>query len=377
MKSVGIITIHNCKSFGACLQTFSLYKYIEELGYKCEVIDLRRKEHADFKYSRKYKPYYRDESYIVPLKRFIKGLVFPSYKKVEDTSNPNFERFYGQIKLSQRYYSIDELYVSPPIYDIYLTGSDQVWNPYQPYCVEPYFLTFAPKGKKRTSFAASIGVETVEKKVLKDFKKWLQDYDFITVREKEAKQLLSSVTDKPIEVVSDPTFLLDVSTWLSLCESPLINKPYTLLFALSFQHELLDFVVKLHENSNMTLVIIGANQPDVVGNNIVQMRDAGPIEFLSLIHDASMVYTDSFHGTVFSLILGVESFYTFIAKGNKRGSRITNLLSKFGLTSRLLKIEKEYSLDELLTNKVNREKVLNVISDVQKHDRKIISKILE
>lgn len=376
MKKVGIITIHNCKSFGACLQTYGLYQYIVSLGHACEIIDLRRKEHADFKSSKKYKPYYRDESYIVPIKRFVKGLLFPS-SKIEDTSLPNFERFYNRIKLSRRFYSVDELYANPPIYDVYVTGSDQVWNPYQPYCIEPYFLTFAPKGKKRVSFAASIGVESVEEKVFKDYKKWLVDYDVITVREKEARNLLSSVTHKPIQIVSDPTFLLDVSTWISLCERPTIEKPYILLFALSFQHELLDYVVKLHAGSDMTLVIIGANQPEVSGKNIVQMRDAGPIDFLSLIHGASMVYTDSFHGTVFSLILGVKSFYTFIAKGNKRGSRITNLLERFGLPDRLLQISDKISLSESLTNVVDREMVLNIIGDIQKQDREVVSKLLE
>lgn len=376
MKKIGIITIHNCKSFGACLQTYALYRHIKNVGYECEVIDLRRKEQSDFIKSRKYKPYYKDESVIVTIKRFIKKRLFPTTME-KDLSARNFKRFNDLVKLSTTYRKIDELYNTPPIYDIYVTGSDQVWNPYQPYCIEPYFLTFAPRGKRKISFAASIGVVQLEKKVLKDYKKWLSDYNSISVREAEAKKLLQPLTDKHIDVVSDPTFLLDVSSWKSLCETVNVSQPYILLFSLSFRHELLNFVLKFHKGCKMPLVILGANQPDISQDNVIQIRDAGPYEFLSYINNAEIVFTDSFHGTVFSLILGVKYFYTYISKDNKRGSRIVELLSRFNLNDHLLDIDNSEGFDHLLNLSVDRKYVLGVISKIQIHDKHILQKMMQ
>lgn len=128
-------------------------------------------------------------------------------------SKCKFDEFNKGLNLSRPYWGIDELYATPPCYDIYMTGSDQVWNPTQPYCLEPYFLTFVPKGKKKISYASSIGVTELLENEKQDFRRWLSSYDAISVREHQAKELLASFIEKPVVQVADPTFLLDSGFW--------------------------------------------------------------------------------------------------------------------------------------------------------------------
>ena len=147
MKKIGIITIHNSPNYGASLQSFALYKYIEQQGYECELIDLHRPHYVDFKRSKKYLAY--RENSIVKIKRIIKRLIGRKSSLYFSSAKNKFDLFNRQIRLSRPYCGIDELYADPPHYDLYITGSDQLWNPAQPFCLEPYFLTFAPSEAKK------------------------------------------------------------------------------------------------------------------------------------------------------------------------------------------------------------------------------------
>lgn len=109
-------------------------------------------------------------------------------KETNTISESKFQDFNSQIRLSKPYRGIDELYRNPPEYDVYITGSDQVWNPTQNYCLEPYFLTFVKnKNARKISYASSIGIDQLLPKEKKDFKRWLSSYNSISVREKPHK----------------------------------------------------------------------------------------------------------------------------------------------------------------------------------------------
>lgn len=148
----GIITIHNSPNYGACLQSFALWKYITGQGVDCEIIDLYRPYQKEYIPGRKFVPM-RKQKHILPdtIKHAIKRLIGRNKepKYFSDSAKEKFKQFNAPIKLSGTYRGIDELYANPPLYDLYISGSDQVWNPSQPYCMEPYFLTFAPKTRSK------------------------------------------------------------------------------------------------------------------------------------------------------------------------------------------------------------------------------------
>lgn len=362
---IGIITIHNSPNYGACLQSYALYKYINMNGGDVEIIDLHRPiEFDDYIPSAKY---VRCRKPIMTWKMRIKRML-GLYKVNVDANKyspfalKKFENFNSEISLSKPYRSIDELYANPPKYDLYITGSDQVWNPTQNYCLEPYFLTFVAEGQgKKISYASSIGINDLTIKEKSLFKKWLSSYDAISIREKQGKVLLQSFINRDIKQVPDPTFLLSIDFWREMAIRPQFNEKYILLFTLRFSPILLKYCLELSKESNLRLIVLSQIQPDVEGDSYIAIKDAGPKEFIGYIKYAEMVITDSFHCTVFSIILGTSNFYTYISPYNKRGSRIIDLLESFSLLDHLLPVSLDETYAKLMQKEIKHEDVNRII----------------
>lgn len=371
MKKVGIITIHNSPNYGACLQSYALYRYIQQQGNDVEIIDLHRPfAYEDYIPSKKYvcsRPVKR--SLLSKLKGNVKSLIGIKTKNpslYSPLAIKKFDEFNSIIKLSKPYRGIDELYANPPLYDLYISGSDQLWNPTQAYCLEPYFLTFVPNGQgKKISYATSVGITDLRDNEKKDFAKWLNLYDDISVREYQAQSLLQGLlADKKVNQVADPTFLLDPKDWKDMAVRPKQSK-YILMFTLQHRPEILEYCLQLSKQSGLPLIELGQVQPDVLDGSYTAVKDAGPKEFLGYIENAELVITDSFHCTVFSLIMGANNFYTYIASTNQRGSRIIDLLETYNLKKHLLPISLNSSFDTLMFETINK----NVVSGIMKNER--------
>lgn len=110
-----------------------------------------------------------------------------------DDALTKFEVFNSVIRMSKPYKSVDAIYADPPVYDVYITGSDQLWNPTQRFCLEPFFLTFVPNNAVKISYASSIGISSLTNIEKNDFKKWLSSYNAISVREKQAQKMLNEL----------------------------------------------------------------------------------------------------------------------------------------------------------------------------------------
>jgi hypothetical protein len=391
MSRIGVITIHNSPNYGACLQSYALYEYLRQQRHDVEVIDLHRPFHNDYIPSHKFQPYlHRFEPKVKKYKRKLKQLLkylirnkdkieihnesnnnykFGVYDRKDKTSSL-FDRFNKRIVLSQPFRSIDTLYAKPPVYDIYITGSDQVWNPTQSYCIEPYFLTFVQSGKK-ISYASSIGIEHLTKREKHDFKKWLSTYDVISVREDSAKKLLEEIVGKSIATVPDPTFLLDTESWFNLAKRPQTNG-YILVFTLSFEKKILDYAINVAEKRRQMVVSLNPNQPQNDTAQYVAIQDAGPEEWLGYIANASLVITDSFHCTLFSILLGINDFKTYISPWNDRGSRIRNLLGTFNLEEHLLH-HSELESNNFKHTPINHDMTRDVSYQLQQIGRNFLS----
>ena len=368
---IGIITIHNSPNYGACLQSFALYKYLKQQGHDVEIIDLHRPvAYRDYVPSKKYVAYRRKKqsknNRVKSLVRSLFGIKPKVSNLYSEAALSKFTEFNSVIKLSRPYRGIDELYANPPKYDLYISGSDQLWNPAQAYCLEPYFLTFVPKGQgKKISYATSVGITDLRDNEKKDFAKWLNLYDDISVREYQAQSLLQGLlADKKVNQVADPTFLLDPKDWKNMAVKPRQCK-YILMFTLQHRPEVLKYCLQLSKQSGLPLIELGQVQPDVLDGSYTAVKDAGPKEFLGYIENAELVITDSFHCTVFSLIMGANNFYTYIAPTNQRGSRIIDLLGTYNLKKHLLPISLNSSFDTLMSETINKK----VVSDIMKNER--------
>lgn len=376
---IGIITIHNSPNYGACLQAFALWKYLEMQGHDVEIIDLYRPYQKEYILSKNYKPWrFHKSSKLSQIKNFIKKTVGieKSISLFSEKAKSKFDDFNALIKLSRPYQGIDELYSDPPIYDLYISGSDQLWNPTQPYCLEPYFLTFVPKGRKKISYATSIGISTLKQNEKQRMKEYLSSYTAVSVRENQAKNLLESFADRnDIVQVPDPTFLHDVEYWEKLSIKPNKKEPYLLLFTLNWSQVLVNYALRLSKESGLKLLVLTQIQPVCKDDSYIAVTDAGPKEFMGYIADAEMVLSDSFHCTVFSIIMGAKNFYAYISPDNKRGVRITDLLTTFGLEKHLItSLATDYV--ELMDEKVNRSHVLTKIEEIKKEGRTFLNKYI-
>lgn len=376
---IGIITIHNSPNYGACLQSFALYKYIVNQGAYCELIDLKRPIHAGYMDSPDFKPYYIHEaSQWEKVKDVARRILKPQSVSKEST-NPEriakFDAFNKEIKLSVPYYSIDSLYANPPSYDVYISGSDQLWNPEQPFPIEPYFLTFVKDSKaKKISFASSIGVSSLETKQIADFARWLSSYDAISVREPSAAKILQPQLEQKIEIVSDPTFLIDAEEWKSLAKDP-GERGYILCFMLGYQSALLKEALYVSETYGKKLIVIGQRGVPK-DKKYILIEDAGPKEFIGFIENADCVFTDSFHGTVFSVLLGVKNFFSYVPNGNRRFSRLETLLSPFGLLDRIIRDDDFSKVDEQLRQGINVDKQNTIIAVESEVSRAFLNKFI-
>lgn len=334
MIEVGIITFHSAENSGAALQCFALQETLKKLGADTHIIN--------------YQPSYIRDQYRIfvnPLKKIkneqkIKSFIAYSVQNlfllrrlIRKWKFKAFRKKY--FNLTRAYLSLNELIKDPPKADIYICGSDQIWNPtltggdFDP----AYFLQFGPSQVRRYSYAVSVGKELSEPELEKIYET-ARTFDGISFRESSVKDKFSEYFQKyKFDVCIDPTLLLDASDWERIIVSEKGRKrKYILVYALerneAFQ-QIIDFV---KENLG-DLDVIDISQCNLKLKKYAKRQlHISPNEFLSYIHDAEFVITNSFHCTVFSVIFK-RNFYTI--QHSKSNSRLRDFLSNVKLSDRI------------------------------------------
>lgn len=384
IKNVGLLTIHNeQQNFGGMLQCFALYEYLKTEGYNVEVIDLYRRIHKGYRESIRFMPMRQH----IGIRTFIKGW-FREFLGTQPLYAPNFTPFWRQaaankfkefnarVKMSAPYKLISDIYKNPPKYDIFISGSDQIWNPEMPFCIEPYFLTFVKdQNARKISYAASMALSDLSSGEKKKFHKWLKSFDYISVRESQAMEILKPLTSTEIVRVPDPTFLIDSQKWIDMSVAPSEKENYVLLFFFERNQEIIDKATEIAKSSGYKIKVLDLydNYDLKLPDNAELVSDAGPLEFIGLINNARIVLTDSFHCTVFSILTGVPNFYSRVSGETKRGSRIESLLNIFKLKSHLIHSLNDLpSSDEIFGREINRAEVLNIINEEREKGRSFL-----
>ena len=345
MKKVGIITILKCNNFGAELQAYATQKKLRLMGYDAEIIDMLYYKHPDFKKTKLSIPFVK-QTMKEKVTEFVKFSILnpiiyniiPLFSKKMRIRNKKFDNFHKEnTKLSKTYRTVDSLYNKCDDYDAYIVGSDQVWNPGTGMNIEPYFLSFTPKGKKRISYASSFGVTRIPTQYVDKFKKLLNGLDFISVREEAGVKIVEEVARRKAELVLDPTLLLDKEEWKK-CSSGYNpnNEGYVLIYEVHPSEKIQQLALDYAQKNNLPVYRVGVRGMfNWETKGITNLVDIGPADFVSLFENAGIVFTNSFHGTAFSVNLGKE-FYTVLSRAGKKNSRMTSLLSILNLDSRII-----------------------------------------
>lgn len=323
----GLVTFYHIHHYGAFLQACATIRAVEALGHTCEIIDYYvNQDNALFRSPKSVGAAASDAH---------TALHYSALKARYD----RFEQFSAQyLPLStQHYTSIEELRKAPLSYDVYLSGSDQIWNPkiYPNGRFDPVFFAAFTKGRK-IAYAPSFGISQIPSGMEKELRDYLQEYSAIGVRERAGQRIVREITGREVPVVLDPTLLLRQEDWASMAAPPQ-RGGYILCYCISNPGALTHYVERLSAETGLPIVqLCGIRRK--VHPKARCVLDAGPAEFLGLFQNAAYVCTNSFHGTVFSVQFQ-KPFFTTVAPmemAHPEDSRTFNLLTTLGLTRRVI-----------------------------------------
>lgn len=312
---IGLVSYHREPNYGTMLQAYALAYAIEREGTSCSYLDYR--------YVRK--PLWRKLALkIANVLRLVKPGEFAFFDTKEFRHiRDKFAIFHRNfIPVSKRKYYADNIKSALNDYDMFMVGSDQTWSPYMnrnPYSIN--FLQFVEDGARKSAYAPSFGTLRITKDFGERLSALLESFKYISCRERQNCAYLSSLLDRDITYVVDPTLLLTAKEWDKIAVEPKLEKSsYILAYILGEKDCIAQYAEMLGKKYNLPVYYIVTRPCYMHKQNVLD--NVGPQDFLGLIRNASAVVTDSFHGTLFSINYGVE-FYSF-AKREAKTEEIMN-----------------------------------------------------
>lgn len=345
---IGIATYYTPINYGAVLQAYAMQEAIKELKPKEDVGIIE------------YCPNEVIEDYKLINTKSLKGVIVSGFNYIANIKRRSlFKNFVNErlnvIKNSE-YRTISKV----------ILGSDQIWNPNISRGFDPMFFGIMSDGlnRKVSSYAASIGVSSLTEEQMQDFRHKIKHVSYVSVRENSAKAIIESI-DKtiPVSVDLDPTLLLDSKKWKEIASDYAYEKPYVFVYSLSGYPETYTIAKRIakHYKAEVIEVTVKNQRPFRKVDHRL-LKCVSPEMFLGMIKRAEAIVTDSFHGTVFSLVFH-KSMY--VIPNKTKGSRMIELLRSVNLENRIMSnIDREIDyksinfdyVDLILKNKVSESK---------------------
>lgn len=347
---IGILTFVSGANFGQRLQNYALQKTIEGLGYECYTIQ-------------QTSPYSFGKLFLIGIKRILRQRVnfVQEYRrrvKFNEFNQANIKIWNQKLSFSP---SPSESKEIKKHFKAFVAGSDQIWNPFSPDVGSNFFLEFADKNQ-RVTYAPSFSVDAIPEEMIPLYKKRLNGFSFITVREKKGAEIVKEIIGKDATVVLDPTLLLNLSDWEKIRKAYL-HKPkisYALsLFLGKVPRKEIDFISKKY---NIYIYNLSTTAP------------ISPSEFLDIVKNASFVLTDSYHASIFSTIYH-KPFINFTREGTNidMNSRFTTLYHNLGVSNRNWSVLKKQG-DSIMN--INFDEIDNKIVKQKDECVGILSKLI-
>ena len=367
---VDIITRHAIANYGSILQAYATERLFDKLNVESEIIDYIREEENSKNLVK---------TYMKNLKKWNRNFITRFiYKFIQRPNlylmNNKFDKYRKRyLKLSDKQYkSQKELKENLPQADIYCTGSDQVWgqianDEYD----ENYFLEFVPSGKKCIAYSASFGKNELSENLKIRLPELMKKYSDIMVREMSAVKILNASGIDNVKLVLDPTLLLAKEEWeKNLCVKSNEKEQYILTYQLHHNKEFDKYLKKIAKETNLKVIRISSSiYYKFKYGKLLYLPDLE--QFLTYFKNAKYVVTDSFHGTVFSIIFN-KPVIDILPK--KTGTRIESILKLFGMDDRIVN---DYNDMSIINKEIDYKKVNDILYQERKKSIEYLKKAIE
>lgn len=363
MDKIGIFTFHDAHNYGAVLQAMGLKHHLESQGFEVHF----------FRLDQRFPWKYHVRKGLQDVRNLLRKDGLAHYR-LREQYNQVFRDYIERHLPCIEVRNVDDLTEISKDYKAFVVGSDQIWNTNMGLLYGEalrWFFLDVPLHCRKISYAASFGVQTQPEEKRSVYAPMLRSFDSISVRDEFSANLVVAAGCPRPEIVCDPTFLFDFRT---ITEKPrpesIPQSPYIFTYCLNKENEadyrqILDQLKDRLGLPIVTITSFGHTEWELPGCDR-SIRDASPGDWVWLIENSSFVFTDSFHGTIFSIICGIP-FLSF-SHASERGNRTLDLASKLGFEMNLIsadsilpdKQEKVPLPTELIT--LSKQFILNSIS---------------
>lgn len=371
MKKIAILTLV-IRNFGNKLQSYALCKAIEKFnlvepevirlsdgwGYG-NVASLRKKQLLDLIKTYKFKSFKRAYDFVQYSLQYKEIRKNPDvFKSDVERQTDLYAKFDAEIPYTNEFTIADVRSGKLiPNYDLFIVGSDQVWNGPRIGCLDVYMCDFLHQKRSALSYAASFAIDEIPENMREDYTKYIQNMDTLLIREERGVELCKELGRDDAKLVLDPSLLLESKDYEGFLSNPvdLVGEgEYVLVYSLTSSMRIFEEASKLANKYHCKMVVLknGAYPPLVSKyKNSVDVIAAGPAEFLSLVKYAKFLVTGSYHALMFSLLFH-KNFYIYLDNASAQNSRLISTLKMFGLekqlfyeTSRLPKTQPQIDFD--------------------------------
>ena len=384
MKKVGIVSCYFKNNYGSLLQAYATQKIVDDLGIPNETINVD--ENIDFKNGKR--KYYLTQIYNYQFIKTKLGMIKLNIdKKINKelgenikVRNKKFEEFREKFNITKPYRTYKDLNEVCKNYSSVIVGSDQLWLPVN-IVADYYTLNFVPENINKVSYSTSFGISEVPQKYRDKYIKFLNRIEYLSTREDSGKKIIKDLTKRDIPVVCDPTLLFNKDEWMDIQEeNRIIKEKYIFCYFLGNNIEHRKFAERLKLETGYKIISLNhcdeyVKYSDIFADEIPY--DIGPGEFINLIRHAEYICTDSFHGSIFSMINNKE-FFIFRRHSNKSkmstNSRLDSLLKMVGLKERILTGNE--NVNEQIQESIDYNSVNKKLENLRNESKKFLENAL-
>lgn len=380
MKKIGLSIAFTGTSYGMLLQAYATQVIINQMGYDTEIIEYHKgKRHEYVNCPTAYIAFLITRVASLFKTRTIKNIKESEThilnKKLRKEKADTFRK--NRLTNIIAVKGMEQLTKQGKNYSAVIVGSDQLWTPLVSFTYERT-LRFVPDEITKISYATSLGVDRYPWYTKHQAACFLKRINHLSVREEQGAKIISDICGRTAEVVLDPTYLLTKEDWEELIPNTNdIKERYVLSFILGDNAPMKSLAKAYAKERGFKLVSILSNEVCVDDNTYsdVVLIGKSPEEFINLIRNSEMVFTDSFHGVAFSII-NEKQFYVCYRKRNdgtsSRNSRIDNIIKMFHIESRLIRQPEEFMFED----DINYENVNIVLSSKREESMRFLKKAL-